>query len=179
MCSPASPGRPGLGGTTSRWGCGSEPQKRSGARKGGSHPPALPGGGRTPPAPLRARAVRGALGAASCPAPPGPAPGAGCGRVPPAGSGAGGIVPSPRAGKCPIPAGTGAAPPAVTWAARTGAAVKSRSRSQSRHFPAGAARDAPTGDGEATKGDTERGQPLSFRASCCFDFYFFFLLTPP
>lgn len=84
-------------------GVGANPRNAAGLAKEGATPPALPGGGRTPPAPLRARAVRGALGAASCPAPPGPAPGAGCGRVPPAGSGAGGTCPVPPCREVPNP----------------------------------------------------------------------------
>ncbi|XP_066417972.1 serine/arginine repetitive matrix protein 2-like [Molothrus aeneus] len=61
--------------------------------------------------------------------------------------------------------------------ARTGAAVKSRSRSRRRHFPAGRSQGRTHGTRGGDRGDSGGGQPLSSRGSRWFGV--FFLLPPP
>lgn len=116
--------------------------------------------------------MRGALGAASAPAPPGPAPGGGCGRVPPAAAEPPGLIPSPPAGRRPIPAGTGAAPPAVTW----GRPHRGRRKEPEPEPPPPLPRRAqpgthPRDTGRRQGGQRGRAAPL-FQRSCWFGGFF-------
>lgn len=155
-------------------------QNRSGVRKGGSRPPALPWGGAG--GHLQPRCGLGALrGPHPAPAPPGPAAprqGEAAGASPPPGAEPAGLVPSPPAGKRPIPAGTGAAPPAVTWAGPHRGRRKEPQPEAEPPLP----RRAQTGTHPRDTGRRQAGGHRG-RAAPLFQgvllVWFFFLLPPP
>lgn len=124
-------GRDPWGGIASRGGVGATPRNAARPAKEGATPNPLPGGGGwTPPALLGggcrgceasgSGAMRGTLGGRILPPTPPGVPGSQRARPPPPGAEPAGPIPSRSppslAGRRPILAGTGATPPAVTWA---------------------------------------------------------------